>query len=95
MDLLQSLGHKAHRGNSHDLSMQIFQNNQCRYFHFGFNFASTDIGKQKEDLVYPPVSFISELGGSLGLFVGFSFLTIWDCIDYMIERSKTVKDYFV
>ena len=95
MDLLQFLGHKAHRGNSLDLSMQIFQNNQCRYFHFGFNFASTDIGKQKEDLVYPPVSFISELGGSLGLFVGFSFLTIWDCIDYMMERSKTVKDYFV
>jgi len=63
------------------------------YFHFGFNFASTDIGKQKEDLVYPPVSFISELGGSLGLFVGFSFLTIWDCIEYMMERSKTVKDY--
>ena len=95
MDLLQSLEHKAHRGNSLDLSMQIFQNDQFRYFHFGFNFASTDIGKQKEDLVYPPVSFISELGGSLGLFVGFSFLTIWDCIDYMMERSKTVKDYFV
>ena len=93
MDLLQFLGHKAHRGNSLDLLIQIFQNDQFRYFHFGFNFASTDIGKQKEDLVYPPVSFISELGGSLGLFVGFSFLTIWDCIDYMMERSKTVKDY--
>lgn len=62
-------------------------------FAFGFNFVSTDISVQKEDLVYPPVSFISELGGSLGLFVGFSFLNIWDWIDFLIARSKRFKDY--
>ena len=44
--------------------------------------------------MYPPVSFVAEFGGSLGLFVGFSFLTIWDCIVYMASRFKSInKDY--
>ena len=41
--------------------------------------------------VYPTVSFIAELGGSLGLFVGFSFLTFWDCFDYMFARYKDYR----
>ena len=36
--------------------------------------------------VYPTVSFIAELGGSLGLFVGFSFLTFWDCLDFLLVK---------
>ena len=45
--------------------------------------------------MYPVVSFVAEFGGSLGLFVGFSFLTIWDYIDYLVSRSKSMKDYLV
>ena len=29
------------------------------------------------------------------VFVGFSFLTIWDCIDCLVSRSKSMKDYFL
>ena len=29
-------------------------------------------------LLYPFTSLLAEFGGSLGLFCGFSFLTIWD-----------------
>ena len=65
------------------------------YFLWGFNYGSTEIRKEKEELVYPAVSFVAEFGGSLGLFVGFSFLTIWDCIDYLASRSKSVKDHFI
>ena len=54
----------------------------------GYNFVSTDIRSEKEAWVYPLVSFIAELGGSLGLFVGFSFLTIWDCLDFALARYK-------
>ena len=54
----------------------------------GYNFVSTDIRSEKEAWVYPLVSFIAELGGSLGLFVGFSFLTIWDCLDFTLARYK-------
>ena len=71
----------------------LLVNIYCRHFHMGFSFASTDVVTQKESLVYPPVSFISELGGSLGLFVGFSFLTIWDAVTYLMEKLKSAKDY--
>ena len=54
----------------------------------GYNFVSTDIRSEKEAWVYPLVSFIAELGGSLGLFVGFSFLTIWDYLDFTLARYK-------
>ena len=55
------------------------------------NFVSTDIRMAKEEEIYPFISFISELGGSLGLFLGFSFMTIWDLIDYFVLRYDSVK----
>ena len=61
------------------------------FFMFGYNFVSTDIRSEKETWVYPVVSFIAELGGSLGLFVGFSFLTLWDCFDFMFARYKDYR----
>ena len=54
----------------------------------GYNYVSTDIRYEKEAWVYPAVSFIAELGGSLGLFVGFSFLTFWDCLDYALAKCR-------
>ena len=33
-----------------------------------------------EELVYPLSSFIAEFGGALGLFLGFSFMMIWDAV---------------
>ena len=32
---------------------------------------------EEEVLLYPFTSFLAEFGGALGLFLGFSFLTIW------------------
>ena len=55
-------------------------------FMLGYNYVSTDIRYEKEAWVYPVVSFIAELGGSLGLFVGFSFLTFWDCLDFLLVK---------
>ena len=33
---------------------------------------------EKEQLVYPLSTLVAEFGGTLGLFVGFSFLTAWE-----------------
>ena len=33
---------------------------------------------EKEELLYPPSSMVAEVGGLLGLFLGVSFITIWD-----------------
>ena len=39
--------------------------------------ASSKTFTEEEVLLYPLTSFIAEFGGALGLFLGFSFMTIW------------------
>ena len=41
-------------------------------------FAKAEVVEEKEAYVYGFVSFVSEFGGALGLFLGFSFLTVWE-----------------
>ena len=41
----------------------------------------------KEELLYPSSTMVAEVGGTLGLFLGFSFMTIWDGAIWM-------RDYF-
>ena len=47
------------------------------------NLASSWITSRKEELVYPFVSFVAEFGGSLGLFLGFSFNMFWEVFEYL------------
>ena len=49
-----------------------------------------------EDLVYPLASLVAEFGGTLGLFLGFSFMAVWDesvRLGWVLVkiRSKLVK----
>ena len=44
-------------------------------------FDKTEVVEEKEDYIYGFVSFVSEFGGSLGLFLGFSFLTVWEILE--------------
>ena len=41
---------------------------------------------EKEVLHYPLTSFIAEFGGALGLFLGFSFMTIWQEIRSCFDK---------
>ena len=43
-----------------------------------FGFSTNVVTLKEETFLYPFTSFLGEFGGSLGLFLGFSFLTIWD-----------------
>ena len=42
----------------------------------------------KEELIYPFTSFIAEVGGCLGLFLGFSFLMGLDLLKESFIRLK-------
>ena len=53
--------------------------------------ASTELRIEKEAYVYPAISFIGELGGSLGLFLGISFLTIFDILDMLVKFYECIK----
>ena len=52
---------------------------------FAVSFATTEVLIQEEVYIYPLLSFLSELGGALGLFLGFSFLMFWDLIVYGVR----------
>ena len=47
---------------------------------------------ETEELIYPQSSLVAEFGGILGLFLGFSFMTIWQWIDYAIAWFLIPKE---
>ena len=38
---------------------------------------------ETEELIYPMSTLVAEFGGTLGLFLGFSFICLWDNIDIL------------
>ena len=42
---------------------------------------STEV--KTEVLIFPLSSLVAEFGGTLGLFLGFSFMTLWDKINLL------------
>ena len=47
---------------------------------------------ESDQLIYPLSSLVAEFGGLLGLFFGFSFMTIWDGLNVLKPWfSKMVK----
>ena len=44
---------------------------------------------QREELAYPLLSLVADVGGVLGLFIGFNFLMIWDWIVMGLQKFCT------
>ena len=57
-------------------------------------FDSPLITTEEEVMAYSFGSLIADFGGLLGLFVGFNFLMIWDCILYGLTCIKSKKELF-
>ena len=53
--------------------------------------AKSKITLKRELWVYDVISLVSEFGGALGLFVGFSFLTVGDLITIAYDAFKKMK----
>ena len=53
--------------------------------------AYTDTLTKTEVLLYPWTSLVAEFGGTLGLFLGFSFMTVWEGLQTMIILSLKLK----
>ena len=73
--------------------LQIYQMNSntlflCSHFSILYSFASTDVRVEREVWAISVISFISELGGALSLFLGVSFLSAWDLLDYCRTRYQ-------
>ena len=49
---------------------------------------SLDVIERTEELIYPMESFVSEFGGALGLFLGFSFMMVWDMLEFLMRLHR-------
>ena len=50
---------------------------------------------EREELLYPSSTMIAEVGGILGLFLGVSFMTIWDGAVWMKKHLALIKSYTI
>ena len=71
----------------------IFRSN---FFIASFQATSVATRVEREELIYPFSSLVAEFGGTLGLFLGFSFLGLWDelhsvrkCLAFVKEKINT------
>ena len=48
---------------------------------------------RKEVWAYTAISFLAEMGGSLGLFTGISFLSVWDFGEFILDKYKLCRNY--
>ena len=55
-----------------------------------FLLVSSDVISEEETLIYDMISFVSEFGGSLGLFLGFSFFML---ASYIAPSLMIVKNF--
>ena len=54
-------------------------------------FASRVVVVEKEEKTFPFQAFVAECGGCLGLFLGFSFLLVWDGLMEAVKKTKHWK----
>ena len=64
-----------------------------RYFHFSYTFESMSLTIMQEYYIYDTIGFISSFGGTLGLFIGFSFYdAIKQFLDYIMEKTLKIQE---
>ena len=49
------------------------------------NFVSTEVEIRREAFVYKGTNLLAEIGGALGLFLGVSFLSIWEILENICD----------
>ena len=59
---------------------------------FSFGYSSTNVVVKEEDFIYPFQSYLAEVGGALGLFLGFSFVGL---LDPSIETLKYLSSCLI
>ena len=74
--------------NLKDLSYYTFPKDQIAFCLWA---VSQNTLIEEEVLVYSFESLVAELGGSLGLFLGFSFMTIWDGFKSFVIWTVNLK----
>ena len=68
---------------------------KSEHYIFSMWVVSSKTRVETEELIYPMSTLVAEFGGTLGLFLGFSFISVWDNFDllkkfvaYLGQRNK-------
>ena len=56
-------------------------------------FTSNSVKVLREEKAYPFGSLVADIGGVLGLFIGFNFLMIWDGILFCVRNKFSIKKH--
>ena len=73
-------------------SLTVYGNKFENRFVVIISFDDTEGRLEKEIWAYPVISFIAEIGGSLSLFIGVSFLSVWDFWEYLFDKYKQYRN---
>ena len=65
------------------------------FFSIEFWMLTTDITMKTEQLIYHETSLVAEFGGTLSLFLGVSFMTLWNGIERLGRFGRATKTYFL
>ena len=66
---------------------------KSKYRFFSLWAVSEKTQVETEKLIYPLSYLVAEFGGILGLFLGFSFISLWDNIHLLKCGCKIVKRF--
>ena len=58
-------------------------NFKSKHYIFSIWAVSSMTRVETEELIYPVFTLVAEFGGSLGLFMGFLFIYLWDIFRYI------------
>ena len=56
---------------------------------------TTEVTVETEVLLYTWQDLVADVGGTLGLFLGFSFMTLWDGAAKMKKVGLNVKSFII
>ena len=62
-----------------------------KHFQFSLWALSSNTRVETEELIYPVSTLVAEFGGTLGLFLGFSFISLWDKLDTLKRLVAFIK----
>ena len=54
-------------------------------------FGSSQVQLEVEEEAASFSSLVADCGGTLGLFIGFNFMMLWDLIVFLADKSRLIK----
>ena len=66
---------------------------QSADFLFSLNTISNDTFVEREELVYPWTDLVADFGGSISLFLGLSFMSLWDGIHFVRAGLRMIQEW--